>query len=150
MPHIGRNKIVAFLKQQGARLGTNHCKATSKFESCIFNMRYHRASLEPLSAQLATAESSYVAPTLSEWFDANIEVTGNKDDAFPRSAAVHGAMAQVSNVDEPTVTRFSKSKGLELELLPRSTRDGKDTHTHTHTHGLLVVRVERTMNLMQS
>ena len=85
------------------------------------------ASLEPLSAQSAPEECVDAAPTLSQWFSANIEVT----DVFPRSADVHASMAQVANVDEQANIRFFKSKGLELELLPRSTPDGKVTHTHT-------------------
>ena len=48
---------------------------------------------------------------------------------------MHTAMALVANVDEQAVTRFFKSKGLELELLPRSTPDGKVTHTRVVSGG---------------
>ena len=134
MPHVGRDKISAFLKQQGLCPATKHCKATSKSETCIFKVRYHTASLELLNAQSAP-EEGVEAPTLSQWFSANIEVTGNEDDFFPRFAVVDAAMAQVANVDEQAIPRFFKSKGLELELLPRSTPHGKVTHTRVVSGG---------------
>ena len=62
-------------------------------------------------------------------------LTGNEDDVFPRSAAVRAAMAQVANADEQAITRPFKSKGLELEPLPRSTPDGKMTHTRVVSGG---------------
>ena len=129
MPHVGRNKIRAFLEQQGAHPDTKHCKATSKSETCIFKVRYRTASLELLSAQSAPEEGVDAAPTLSQWFGANIKVIVNEDDVFHVLFAVHAATAQVANVDEQAVTRFFKSTGLQLELLPRSTPDGKVIHT---------------------
>ena len=108
VPHVSRNKISAFLKQQGARSDTKHCKATGKSATCIFKVRYRTASLEPLSAQSAPEEGVDAAPTFSQWFSANIEVIDNEDDVFPRSAVVVAAMAQVANVDEQAITRFFK------------------------------------------
>ena len=142
--HVDRNKISAFLKQQRARPDTKHCKATGESEICIFKVRYRTAALEPLSAQSAREEGVDAAPTLLQCFSANTEVTGNEDNVFPWFAAVDAAMAQVANVDEQAITWFY-SKGLELELLPRSTPHGKVTHTH----GLLVVGVGRTVNMYE-
>ena len=54
---------------------------------------------------------------------------------FPRCASINAAMAQVGDVGEEVVLRLSKSKGLDLELLPRSKPDGKVTHTRVVVGG---------------
>ena len=135
VPNVGRNKISAFIKGKGGYLDTKHCKATGKSETAIFRVRYRTASLVPLSAQSTPEPGDDVAPTIPQWFSANIEVTGNPDDLFPRCAAVNAAMAQVADVGEEAVLRLFKSKGLDLELLPRSKPDGKVTHTRVVVGG---------------
>ena len=89
--HVGPNEISAFLKQQGACPGTKHCKAAGKSETCIFKVQYRTASLEPLNAQSALEEVADAAPTLSQWFSAVIEVTGDN-----RSNAHHEKSVCVS------------------------------------------------------